>query len=98
LSGAGHGSAGKPFKVLHRLKPVFQILAQGEILDQFQNPVLPLANRLLVAQRIEQPLAQATGTHRRNGPVDNGQQRALALALVIGDQFEVRPGRFISTR
>jgi hypothetical protein len=27
LSGAGHGSAGKPFKVLHRLKPVLQILA-----------------------------------------------------------------------
>src|SRR2546421_363640 len=92
---AGHGSTGKPFQILNRSQSQLQLLTQRKIVCQLLEPALPFANRFLIEQRIEKPLPEPAGTHRRQRSIQNRQQRSLPIALIVGLELEIPSRRLI---
>jgi hypothetical protein len=83
------------FKIVNLTKIDIQILAHLEMIDQLLDAFLTFSYRLRVKQRVEKAMAQSSGAHGCQGPIDNGQQRPFTVALIVADQFEIDSGGLV---
>ena len=93
---AGPDPGGQAFEVVGAVERRAEVGAEAGVADQLGDGLVPLDDRGEVGQRRGQPVGQEPGPHRRAGPVDRLEERALAAAVAEGPgQLQAPPGHLV---
>ena len=86
-SAARHDSSGQSFQILDfRQTELSTPGASAKRSTKLLHAVMTRADRRLIEQGIQEPTAQPARADRRQRAIENGQQRAFAVAVIVGSR------------